>query len=148
MRGRAAKITLVRICSEPKNKGAGLWVQAGVLGSHPGLLGWPCPGRGTLGWLDGEILGSPDPEPGRGPACRNGLGSEGKLRQGLAVGRARWGRWLWSWQEVRGLRLVVWLVPVFPGCGFSLMFPLTQRSGKPLALPRVFALGVQSAKRV
>lgn len=61
MWGRAAKITLVLICSEPKTKGTGLWEQAGVLGSHPGLLGWPCPGTGTLGWLDGEILGSPDP---------------------------------------------------------------------------------------
>lgn len=49
-------------------------------------------------------------EPGRGPARSNGLGSKGKLRQELAVGRARWGRWLRSWQEIKGLR------PVFLGC--------------------------------
>lgn len=84
-------------------------------------------------------------EPGRGPARSNGLGSKGKLRQELAVGRARWGRWLWSWQEIKGLRPVVWLVPGLPVVLSDV--PLTQRSGKPLALSRVFAFGVKCAKR-
>lgn len=51
------------LCSELKNKGAGVWEQARVLGAHPGLsgMGWPWPGKGTLGGLDGEVAGSPEP---------------------------------------------------------------------------------------
>lgn len=55
-------------------------------------------------------------EPGRGPACRRGPGGEGKLRQGLVVGCARWDRW---W-EGGGLHPVIQLMLPFPGwaCDF------------------------------
>lgn len=80
--GGHAKITLWFTCSEPNNKGAGAREQVGVLGAHPAVLGphlgtgWSCPGKGTLGWLDGEVSGCPQPS---------------RSRAGVLTARVGWG---------------------------------------------------------